>query len=249
MKRMVLILRRDFKEMRSTTAFRIMIIIATFMVVAASVGISIALRLQSWYGMAEAALALDLILGLVVYFLPFMVLMAFVWAFASLQITNEKVNGNIEYLLATPISPITLWIGKCLAIFVPSYLISIIASLIVLLMVNLAAILPGWDMFVLPSAALVSGLIINPLLFFALLAFIVLFSLANNPDIAVAPSLLIGFGLMIGIPVGLLTGAIDITSWSFSLWYLIGTVVAWVVVLYFTRLLTRQNIILSSKGS
>jgi hypothetical protein len=247
--RTVLILRRDFKEMRSTTAFRIMILIATSIVVAASVGISIALRLQSWYGIAEAASALDLILGLVVYFLPFVVLMAFVWAFASLQIANEKVNGNIECLLATPISPVTLWIGKCLAIFVPSYLISIIASLIVLLIVNLAAILPGWDMMVLPSAALVSGLIINPLLFFALLAFIVLFSLANNPDIAVAPSLLIGFGLMIGIPVGLLTGAIDITSWSFSLWYLIGTVVAWIVVLYFTRLLTRQNIILSSKGS
>jgi hypothetical protein len=75
------------------------------------------------------------------------------------------------------------------------------------------------------------------------------FSLANNPDIAVAPSLLIGFGLMIGIPVGLLTGSIDIASWSFSLWYLIGTVVAWVVVLYLTKLLTRQNIVLSSKGS
>jgi len=248
-KRMLLILRRDFKEMRSTTAFRIMIIVVAFITMAASAGISIALRLQSWYGMPEAALALDLILGLVAYFLPFMVLMAFVWAFASIQITNEKVNGNIECLLATPINPKTLWMGKCFAVFVPSYLISIIASFIVLLVVNLAAMLPGWGMFVLPVAALMSGLIVNPLLFFGLLAFIILFSLANNPDIAIAPSLLIGFGLMIGIPVGLLTGSIDISSWSFTLWYMAGTVAAWAVVLYLTRLLTRQNIVLSSKGS
>lgn len=249
MNRMLLILMRDFKEMASTTAFRIMIYLVAFVIVAASTWISIALRLQSWYALPEAAPALDLISGLVAYFLPFMILMAFIWAFASLQITNEKVNGNIECLLATPISPRTLWLGKCLAIFVPSYVISMIATFVVLIVVNVAAISPGWDTFALPPAALLCGLIINPLLFFALLNFIVLFSLVNNPDIAIAPSLIIGFGLMIGIPVALLTGAIDIASWSFLMVYLIGTVICWVIVLYLTRLLTRQNIVLSSKGS
>jgi ABC-type Na+ efflux pump permease subunit len=246
---MLLIFNRDFKEIRSTAAFRIIIIVVTFITLAASAGISVALRFQSWYGIQEAVPALNLIIGLVAYFLPFMIMIAFIWAFSSIQITGEKVNGNLECLLATPVGPKTLWMGKCLAVFVPSYLISIIASLIVLLVVNLAAALPGWDIFVIPVAPMVSGLIINPLLFLALLAFIVLFSLANNPDIAVAPSLLIGFGLMIGIPVGLLTGAIDIASWSFSLWYMIGTLAAWAVVLSLTRLLTRQNIVLSSRGS
>jgi ABC-2 type transport system permease protein len=175
--------------------------------------------------------------------------MTFVWAFASIQITNEKVIGNIECILATPISPKTLWMGKCLAVFMPAYLISIIASFIVVMIINFTVSLPGWDMFVLPGAALLNGLVINPLLFFGLLSFIVLFSLANNPDIAVAPSLLIGFGLMIGVPVGLLTGLIDITSWPFTLWYLAGTVVAWIVVLCLTHLLKRQNIVLSSTGS
>ena len=249
MKRMLLILRRDFKEMRSTAAFHIMITIVAFVTIAASAGISIALRLQSWYGIPEAILALDLILGLVAYFLPFMVLMGFVWAFASIQITNEKVNGNIDSLLATPLGPKTLWMGKCLAIFVPSYLISIIASFIVLLAINLIAVSPGWDMFAVPAAALVNGLVINPLLFFALLAFIVLFSLSNSPDIAIAPVLIVGFGLMVGIPVGLLTGVIDIASWAFAIWYLAGTAIVWVVVLLLSRLLTRQNIVLSSKGS
>ncbi|MDD2471906.1 MAG: hypothetical protein PHT28_03180 [Dehalococcoidales bacterium] len=249
MKKMFLILRRDYEEMRSTAAFRIMIIVAAFITIAASVGISVALRLQSWYGVQETVSLLDMIIGLVLYFLPFIILMIFVWAFASIQITKEKANGNIECLMATPIEPETLWVGKCIAVFAPAFLITVIASFIAVSVINLAAIQPGWGVFILPSAALVSGLIVNPLLFFAILGFIVLFSLASNPDIAAAPSLLIGFGLMIGMPVGLMTGTIDISSWSFTLWYTFGTALAWLIVLGLTRMLTRQNIVLSSKGS
>lgn len=246
---MQLIIRRDCREMLSTTAFRIIILAISLVTVTASTGISIALRLQSWYGMAAAAPGLNLILGLIAYFLPFVILITFIWGFASFQITNEKVNGIIECLLATPLDPRDLWMGKCIAIFAPSYIIALVASFITLLVVNVAAILPGWGITALPIAALVNGLIINPLLFFALIAFVVLFSLVNNPDLAAAPSLLIGFGMMIGMPVAILTGVIDITSWSFTLWYLAGTVVFWAVVLYLARLLTRQNIVLSSKGT
>jgi ABC-type Na+ efflux pump permease subunit len=247
-KRVLLVLRRDYIEMRSSAAFRIMVAIVSVITVGASVGISIALRLQAWFGVPEARPVLDLIVGLVVYFLTFSVLIAFIWAFASLPVVQEKVNGNIECLLATPISPKALWIGKVLAVFLPSYALSVIASCIVLLAVNISVAMPGWGILVLPVPALVNGLVINPLLFLALLAFIVLFSLANNPDMAIAPALLIGFGLMIGMPVGLATGIIVISSWSFVLWYFGATVIAWGVVMYLTHLLTRQNIVLSSKG-
>jgi ABC-type Na+ efflux pump permease subunit len=248
-RRILLVSSRDYHEMRSTSAFRIMVAVAAVITVGASVGISVALRLQSWYGEPEARPVLDLIVGLIVYFLPLFVLIAFIWAFANFPIIKEKVNGNIECLLATPLDTKTLWMGKALAVFVPGYVISLFASCVVLIVVNLAAILPGWDTFVLPGPSLVSGLVINPLLFFGILLFIVLFSLVNNPDIAIAPSLLIGFGLMIGMPVGIMTGTVDISSWSFVIWYLGGTVVAWTVVLYLMRFLTRQTIILSSKGN
>jgi hypothetical protein len=95
---------------------------------------------------------------------------------------------------------------------------------------------------------MLTGFIINPLLFFGLLSFILLFSLANNPDIAIMPSFLVGFGLMIGIPVGVAIGAIDLASWSFTLWYLAGAAIVWIVVGCLSRLLTREQIVLSSKG-
>jgi ABC-2 type transport system permease protein len=249
MKRMLLVFRRDYREMRATAAYRIMIGLMTVITAGAATGISIALRLQSWYGEPQVRPIIDLIMGLVVYFLPLFILLSFVWAFATLPVTREKVNGNIECLLATPLGPKTLLMGKGLAVFVPGYIISFIASVIILVVLNLAVILPGWGTLILPGPALVNGLVINPLLFFGLLLFTILFSLVNNPDIAIAPSFIIGFGLMLGMPVGLMTGVINISAWSFVLWYLVGTVVGWAVVLYLARLLTKQNIVLSSKGT
>ena len=76
----------------------------------------------------------------------------------------------------------------------------------------------------------------------------VLFAIANNPEIAIAPSFILGFGLMMGLPIGLATGTIDVASWDFALWYLVGTAIVLVIVGCFSRLLTRQNIVLSGKG-
>lgn len=235
--------------MVATTAFRIMLIVSAVITIGAAAGISIGLHLQEWYGAAEALPIVELIIGLVVYFITLLLLLAFVWGFSGLQITKEKLDGNIECLMATPLGPKILWFGKCLAVFIPGLMISLAAALIVLLAVHLAAVLPGWGTFALPGQMLVVGFVSNPLLFFGVLAFIVLYSLAGNPDVAIAPSFLVGFGLMIGIPAGLATGTIDLTSWSFVLWYTSGAAAIWIAVIFMTRMLTRQNIVLSSKGS
>ncbi len=248
MSRIGIVMKRDYREIRRTAAFRIMLIIAGAITLAAAIGISIALSRQSWVGAPEARPMLELFIGLVLYFLPLAILLAFIWTFANLPVTKEKVNGNIESLMATPLSPQALWLGKSLAVFLPAYIISVAASVIVGMVVNLSTILPNTGGLVWPVPTLVLGLVVNPLLFFGLLLFMILFSLANNPDIALAPSFILGFGLMMGIPVGLAMGTFDISTWSFTLWYLAGTAVLMAIALSFTRLLTRQKIVLSSKG-
>ncbi|MFA5367795.1 MAG: ABC transporter permease [Dehalococcoidia bacterium] len=245
---MSIILHRDFRELRQSNAFRIIVIVSALITVAAATGISIVLSGQSWVGDATGEWALELITGLIAYFMPLLILITFIWSFATLPITREKINGNIECLLATPLTPRALWLGKCLAVFLPGYAVSVISALLVLLAVNLIAIHPATGCFILPAPALLTGFIINPLLFFGLLAFMVLFSIANNPEIAIAPSFILGFGLMMGLPIGLATGTIDVASWAFALWYFIGTAVVWAIVLYLSRLLSKENIVLSSKG-
>lgn len=249
MKKIDIVIKREYREIRNTTAFGIILIIAGSVTVAASAGISIALNLQPWLGEEMAKPLLGLFVGLVLYFMPLFVILAFIGAFGNLPVIKEKVNNNIGCLMATPLTPRILWLGKSIAVFVPAYIISVITGMIIVLVMNLAAIIPAGGVFVLPLPSLVLGLVVNPLLFFGLLLFMILFAMANNPDIALAPMFLLSFGLMIGMPVGLMTGVLDITSWSFSLWYLAGTAGALAVVLYLTRMLTRQNIILSSKGS
>jgi len=249
MNRIGIIVKRDYRELRQSTAFRIILVVAGLITLAAAIGISIGLGRQSWLGEPEARPMLDLFIGLVLYFLPFAGLLSFIWSFATLSLTKEKVNGNIEALMATPLSSRGLWLGKSLAIFLPAYFISIVATVIVVLVINLSTILPTTGVFVLPVPTLVLGFVVNPLLFLVLLLFMILFSLANNPDIALGPSFILGFGLMMGVPIGLGVGWIDLSSWPFTLWYLLGTVVLLAIVLGLTCLLTRQNIVLSSKGS
>jgi ABC-type transport system involved in multi-copper enzyme maturation permease subunit len=248
LKRISIVFYRDFRELRQTSAFLIINILFAAITFVASIIIIIALRSQVWVGKETAALMFELIIGLIAYFLPLVVLITFIWAFANLTIIKEKVNGNIESLLATPLSPKEIWIGKSIAIFLPGYIISIISTIVILVAVNFAVIIPATRNFIFPVPLLLLSFIINPLFFLALLLFIVLFSLVNNPDIAIVPSFLIGFGLMIGIPLGVATGVINLVSWSFTLWCLGGTIILWVVNFCLYRLLTKENIVLSSKG-
>jgi len=243
-----IVLERDLRELRQSNAFRIVMIFAAAVVIGAAVAISLVLGRQTWLAEPSARPLLVTVISAVAYFLPFAVLMTFIWVFASLPIIKEKVSGNIDSLLATPLTPRSIWMAKCLAIFIPGFIISILGTAVVWLAVNLAAIVPATGEFILPVPALISGLLISPALFFGLLAFIVLYSLANNPDVAIAPSFLLGFGLIIGLPLGMLTGFIDLSAWGFTLWYLVGTIAVWAVIGWLSRMLTREYIVLSSKG-
>ena len=249
MKKTGIIFKRDFRELWKTNTFIIISIVFSVVTIVLAVTVSIILQKQEWIGQREARPLLELILGLIAYFLPLTVLITFIWAFSSLPVVKEKVNGNIASLMATTLTPREIWWGKSLAIFIPGYVISVISTMIVLVVVNLSVIVPATGDFLLPIPLFLLSLILNPLLLLGLLLFIILFSLANNPDIAITPSFLVGFGLMMGIPLGMATGAVNLSSWYFSLWYLAGVIIVWITIFFLTRILTKENIVLSSKGN
>jgi hypothetical protein len=245
----LIILMRDVREKLKTMAFLIICIISSLITIAASVATSVILSRKPWVGMAEARPILELIIGLMSFFIPLIIIMIFIWGFSGLQLVSEKTKGIISSLIAANITPRQLWIGKSLAIFIPGYLISIISTATVILSINLSVIVPASGSFIFPLPLFLVSLVWDPLLLLGTLLFIILFSLAGNPDIAIAPSFIVGFGLMMGVPIGMTTGWIDLVSWDFSLWFLAGTAVVWIAVIILTRFLTRENIILSSKGS
>ena len=249
MKKTYIIFQRDFRDILKTRAFIIICILVSLLTIAAAVITSVLLGRREWIGEEAARPLLELIIGLLAFFFPFTVLMVFIWGFSGLQIVKEKVEGITASLIATTISPRQLWIGKSMAIFIPGYLMAIISTMVVVLSINLLVILPASGNFIFPLPLFLVSLIWDPLLLLATLMFIILFSLAGNPDIAIAPSFIVGFGLMMGIPIGMALGAIDLVSWDFSLWYMAATAVFWIIVIILTRLLTKENIVLSGKGS
>ncbi len=249
MKRAFIILQRDFRELRKTRSFLVLCIVSAAITAGAVISLVLVLTGVEWLLEGTARPLLMLIIGLVTYFLPLSIILAFIWAFSSLPVIKEKANGNITSLLVTPLSPKEIWMGKSLAIFLPGYVISLVSVFIIILAVNLIMTFYTGGDYLLSTPMLLTGLVVNPLLFFALLLFIILFSLANSPDIAIAPSFILGFGLMLGIPLGVATGAIDLASWTFFYWYLAGTIIVLIVVLILSRMLTNEKIVLSGSGS
>lgn len=245
---MLIVCRRDFDELKTSDPFWIMLALFAAITAGGSIAACIALGRQPWLTVAAARPLLELIVALIVYFLPMFILVSFIWAFTSLPITKEKVNGNIECLLATPLGARDIWMGKCLAVFLPACVVALSATVIVLLAVNLVTVIPATGVPVFPLAPLLTGLVVIPLLFFGLLAVIVFLSLTGDPDAAIAPSFLVGFGLMLGIPLGMAFEVVDPTCWAFALWHLAGTAVLWVVVYFFSRLLVVERMILSPNG-
>jgi ABC-type transport system involved in multi-copper enzyme maturation permease subunit len=246
------VLQRDFRDLLRTKAFRISAMALTVVTIGGAIGASIAFNRWEFLEQQPAEITkpvLELILGAIVYLLTLFVLMLFMMIYTTEPITREKANGNIESLLATPLSPRAIWMGKSLAAFLPGFILAVISSLIIVMTVNFAAIHPATGSFVFPAPMLFTGFFINPLLILGLTALIVFLCLAYNPEITALPTWGVFMGLMFGIGIGLGLGKINLASWwPFTLSYLAGAIVLGAVAFYLSRGLTKERIVLSSKG-
>jgi hypothetical protein len=122
------------------------------------------------------------------------------------------------------------------------------ATLIVLLAVNLGAILPATGHFVLPVAAAFTSFLFLPLLMLALILVGIVFSLITNPVVGQMIVIFVAVVLMqVGVQVGVRVVWL-LTSWDYALYNLGGAAVLGVLALLSSRALTKERIILSSKG-
>jgi ABC-type Na+ efflux pump permease subunit len=88
-------------------------------------------------------------MGMIVNYVPLIVIFTCMVTWAGDALAKEKARGTIESLLAMPLTAKAVWIGKSLAIFLPAYIMGLISTLIVILVVNFASILPATGHFVL----------------------------------------------------------------------------------------------------
>jgi len=244
MKKLWIIARKDIKEAfrsRSTYIFVFVVVLLSF-------------TYFSQYGRVISGLTnendiLDVsrtFMNGLTYVLPMMFSIFICSVFANYSVIVDKAKRNIESLMATPISIRQIWMGKSLAVTLPSVVIGIIVAIVDYLIMNFAFVMPKTGHFLVPEAlAIVSSLVIVPILIFAVVTIVLFLQLTiTNPRIAslvfTGLFLLLFFGtnalgnLGIGVNIGLI--------------YLGFIVVCAVVAFLLSRSLTKEKVILSSKG-
>jgi ABC-2 type transport system permease protein len=250
MKGMLIVLQNDVGDILHSKGFLIVAIIIGVLTVGMAVGVPIALH--SWLATGpvweEAKPLLELFMGLAINYVPLIVLFACMATWATDPIAKEKAKGPIESLLATPLTARAVWIGKSLSIFLPAYIIGLIATLIVILTMNLAAILPTMGHFVLPLPEAFTGFLFLPLFMFALILLGIVFSLITNP--VIGQTIIIFVGVVMMQVVGQVGGRIWwlLASWDYALYNLAGAALLGIIAFYLSRSLSKERIILSSKG-
>jgi ABC-2 type transport system permease protein len=258
MKGMSIIMFRDLKELWKSVAFKVMMLVFVLLMIGAS--ITAILSLNDAYSKISN-LAPNIIrevmeqvltsyaIPVPAYFLTMLPFIVFVWVFVYAIMGKEKASGNLDTLLATPLSPKSIAFGKSGAIFLPGIVIAVMSYLFVVLVLNTASsVLISEVMIVFPLPVLVTCLVVNPLMFLAFILLTNILALFKNPDIAIIPSFPIGFGLMLGIPIGLGLDVIDMGSWSFTFYYSLGAFAMWLVTVAMFRFLDKEKIVLSSKS-
>jgi len=250
MKGMLVVLQSDVGDILHSRGFLIVAIIIGVLAVGAAVGVPIALNGWLATGLAweEAKPLLELFMGLAVNYMPLIVLFTCMATWATDPIAKEKAKGPIESLLATPLTARAVWIGKSLAIFLPAYIIGLITTLIIILVMNFASILPATGHFVLPLPEALTSFLFLPLLMFALISLGVIFSLITNP--VIGQTIIIFVGVLLLQVVGQVGGRMWwlLASWDYALYNLAGAALLGVIAFYLSRSLSKERIILSSKG-
>ena len=250
MKGMLVVLRSDVGDILRSRGFLIVAIIIGVITVGAAVGVPITLNWWLATGLVweEAKLLLELFMGLAVNYVPLIVLFSCMATWATDPIAKEKAKGPIESLLATPLTARAVWIGKSLAIFLPAYIIGLIATLIVILAMNLASILPTTGHFVLPLPEALTSFLFLPLLMFALVSLGIIFSLVTNP--VIGQTIIIFVGVLLLQVIGQVGGRFWwlLASWDYALYNLAGAALLGMIAFYLSRSLSKERIILSSKG-
>ena len=166
--------------------------------------------------------------------------------FANYAVIVDKAKRNIESLMATPVNIKQIWMGKSLAVTLPSVGIGIGVSVLAYLVLDIGFVMPKTHSFISPGIVpIVSALIIMPALLFVIVAIVTYIQLIiTNPRI--------GNFVFSGVFILLMIGGETLLAENYSTSYLaliyLGVIVICAVILYFLSFsLTKERVVLSSK--
>lgn len=180
------------------------------------------------------------------YLLPMMYSIFVCSIFATYSVIVDKAKRNIESLMATPISINQLWLGKSLAVTLPSVVVGLAISVLAYLALNFAFVIPNTHAFIFPDLlAILSAVIIIPLLIFAVVSIVIFIQLViSNPRIANFIFTAIFILLVVGVQT---IGGLGVSFAFFTVVYIAIVLLCVLIDFILSRSLTKERVLLSSK--
>jgi ABC-2 type transport system permease protein len=246
MGRVFIIAKKDIKEaFRSrTTYFYVLFLCFLSVQYFASFGSTISSLTEQGATPSQIQSAGKSVMDVTVTTLPLVFTMLMCSILTAYSVAMDKAKRTMESLLATPLSLRQVWLGKSLAVALPGVAIAILVSLLIFLAMNLTIAVPNVGGFIVPSALpLVTGLVIVPVMAFVVVA------LVSSLQLIMSNQRLTNLAFIgIFFVIYFLSFTSLGSSWDFSLIYLVATIFLAVVTIFLTRFLTKERVILSSKG-
>jgi ABC-2 type transport system permease protein len=187
---------------------------------------------------------LEIYLSLIMYTTCIVCLGININIFAFQSMTREKSRGNIESLLATPLSAKGIWAAKSLAVFIPGLVLGEVLTFAAMLAVNYIYFVPKIGFIYTPWIGLSSFLAI-PLIYLCLSLLVHLVGLTGKPatgNVIAQIFLPIVLTLMINL---VLRNVLNAVSWQFTLANIGLAVIIAIIILFLRPRLTRERIVLS----
>ena len=181
------------------------------------------------------------------YLIPLMYSIIICSIFSNYSVTLDKAKRNIESLMATPVGIKQIWIGKSLAVTLPSVAIGLAVSILVYSILNVGFVMPHTHAFIFPApVAILSALLVIPVLVFAVVTVVIYIQLIiANPRIA--NFVFTGMFILTVFGVNFL-GGIGVSLTYFPLVYLAVAALCGLASLVLSRYLTKEKVLLSSKA-
>jgi ABC-type Na+ efflux pump permease subunit len=196
---------------------------------------------------SQAAAAIRPVINSIAVMFAFMLTVFFGMYVNGYVIILEKTKRSLESLLCTPVGLSGIWIGKTLAVFLPSAILGLGTTFLGLFGMNAAVIEPKLGAFVMPGGApLLAALLGVPAVAFPLMLLVTgVQLLLKNIRWVNAVFLALIFGVGLG-----LSQSLKLDSGSWGLVGMLLGIAAGLSLLagLLSRLLTSERIVLSSKG-
>ena len=183
----------------------------------------------------------------IIFMVALVITLGYSQMFSGYTLLIDKTKRSLESLLCTPLSLRQFWFGKIMSVFVPSAILGIFFTLLAFCTINIFVVSPEVGHWVYPAAApLIAILTGVPLAILFLSAMFHLLQL-------IITNVRIINGIFVVILVFTFSGLIAAPTLSVSSWSIVyitlGVAAVLAVVTFFlSRLLTKERIILSSKG-